>query len=133
MSTSGDRDQSSLLDQLYDELGRGHAAAQDLEAQQHEDLAAIDAEEKRLTAELAETEAAGDTAKSKAIEQDLDRMREAFLTIKDQLGEDEQQDGERDGRERDGDGDGADGGHGSAPAGADDRGDGERRRRGADG
>jgi hypothetical protein len=109
MSPTPDRDQaeggSGTLDMLYEQLGQAHALGDQLDEQHRQALAQIDAEEKRLNAEREESEASGDTDRMRAIDDDLDRLRQAYLTIKDQLGEDEQQDVQQQRGERDGDGD----------------------------
>lgn len=93
-----------MLDELYAQLGRAHAVGEDLDEQDRQALAQIDAEEKRLTSEREESEQAGDTARVQAIDDDLEQLRQAYLTIKDRLGADEQQDEQRQPGERHGDG-----------------------------
>lgn len=131
----GDQNESaggSVLDRLYDELGRAHAVSEQLLDGDRQDLTKIADAEKRLMAERDESEQAGDTAKTQAIEQDLDRLREAYLTIKDRLGEDEQQDDGGQRGQRDGDGDDGDADGGAPDARAADHGDRERGRGGPD-
>lgn len=84
----GEGGDSSVLEQLYAELGRAHAVGEDLDEQDQAALKELDTAEQRLIGEREQAEQAGDDEHLQEIDDDLDKLREAYRTITDRQPDD---------------------------------------------